>query len=278
MTQDNTDIDDFAESAFKMHDVELIDKYRLDPAEYVREVYDLDPEEYDTPVDLRKAMADAGIEQNASVGVEQNASAKASKARGLAERKGTRDRARRDPPSHIRKAREQLADSPDDDVSKGEQLAEKVLTGKDVRAASGHDLTAAEYLAGIYDVDPREYAVESTLRRDVSQARRESGKKDLDKEAEQLASRLAEPDPSPGGEATAEQLAESPETGSTGAARELEVDQRAKVLTAMTGAQVGRLAHSDLEPAEFVSEQLGVDPSKHGFSELTDKLQQLGDD
>jgi hypothetical protein len=268
MTQDNTDLDEFAESAFKMHDVELIDKYDLGPAEYVREVYNLDPAEYDSPADLRKAMADAGIEQNAS--------AKASRARELAERKGTRDLS--PTLAHVRKAREQFADSPDDDVSKGEQLAEKVLTGKDVRAASGHHLTAAEYLAGVYDVDPEEYAVESTLRRDVSQARRESGKKDLDKEAEQLAARLAEPDPSPSGEATAEQLADSPETRLTGAARELEVDQRAKAMTAMTGAQVTRYAHSGLEPAEFVCEQLGVDPSKHAFSELSDKLKQLGND
>ena len=279
MTNDNTDLDEFAESAFKMHDVELIDKYDLGPAEYVREVYNLDPAEYDSPADLRKAMADAGIEQNASIGVEQNASAKTSKARELAERKGTRDRARRDPPSHVRKAREQLADSPDDDVSKGEQLAERVLTGKDVRAASGHGLTAAEYLAGVYDVDPAEYAVESTLRRDVSQARRESEKKDLDKEAEQLAARLSEPDPSPSGEATAEQLAAGPETGPTrAAARKSEEDQRGKASAAMTADQVKRLAHSDLEADDFVREQLGVDPSEYTFLALHDELQELGGD
>jgi hypothetical protein len=270
MIHNNTDIDDFAESAFRMHDLKLIEKYDLPAAEYVREAYGLDPEEYDNPAALRKEMVAVGSEQNADI--------PASKARQRAEQQGTRDRARRDTLPHVRKAREQLADSPDDDVSKGEQLAEGVLTGKDVRAASGHGLTAAEYIQGVYDIDPEEYLGAESLRRDVSQARRESGTRNLDKEAEQLAARLDEPDPSPSGEATAEQLADSPETGSTGAAKELEVDQRAKALTAMTGAQVGRLAHSDLEPAEFVSEQLGVDPSKHGFSELTDKLQQLGDD
>jgi hypothetical protein len=276
MTNNNTDLDEFAESAFKMHDVELIDKYGLAPAEYVREVYGLDPAEYDSSADLRKAMGSAGIEQNASVGMEQNASAKASKAREHAERKGTRELSPTLP--HVRKAREQLADSPDDDVSKGEQLAEGVLTGKDVRAASGHDLTAAEYLAGVYDVDPEEYAVESALRRDVSKARRESGKKDLEKEAEQLAARLAESDPSPSGEATAEQLADSPETGPARPTRKPEVDPRENAIGAMTSDQVNRLAHSDLEADDFVREQLGVDPSEYRFLALRDELHQLDGD
>jgi len=254
MTNENTDIDQFAASAFRMHDEKLVKKYDLEAAEYVREAYSLDPEEYDSPAALRKEMV--------AVGVEQNANTPALKSRELAERKGTRDRP--PAPPHVRSARE--------------QLAEGVLTGKDVRAVSGHGPTAAEYLAGVYDVDPEEYAVESALRRDVSQARRESGKKDLDKEAEQLAARLDESDPSPGDEGTAEQLADSPEPGAARPTRKPEVDPRENAIAAMTADQVNRLAHSDLEADDFVSEQLGVDPSEYRFLALHNELHQLDSD
>jgi hypothetical protein len=270
MIHNNTDIDDFTESAFRMHDLQLIEKYDLPAAEYVREAYGLDPEEYDNPAALRKEMV--------AVGVEQNANTPALKSRELAERKGTLDRAQRDTLPHVRKAREQLADSPDDDVTEGEQLAEEVLTGKDVRAASGHGLTAAEYIQGVYNVDPEEYLGAESLRRDVSQARRESGNRNLDKEAEQLAARLDEPDPSPGGEATAEQLADSPDPGAAETGEKSEEDLREKASAAMTTDQVTRYAHSDLEADDFVREQLGVDPSEYRFLALHDELHQLDGD
>jgi hypothetical protein len=46
MTNENTDIDQFAASAFRMHDEKLVKKYDLEADDFVREQLGVDPSEY----------------------------------------------------------------------------------------------------------------------------------------------------------------------------------------------------------------------------------------